>query len=226
LIVKSTVINHWGGYGHYLAENKNVADEYARKLSGAQVDFGGKSLKEVSKVLTPEEKLTAEWVERSVSGMQYGYQGAEAERISKLLAEKNPSLAKKLGKIGVFDSGSIYKVDLPDEHISKMLDWDKPLSQQPESVRQALKNAPFETGGGDWTGRDLLEMAQAYAKASQSGKYVVGGVDPKAGSDLLKSLGIPGIRYLDGGSRAGGQGTSNFVVFPGNEGILKILSRE
>jgi hypothetical protein len=123
-----------------------------------------------------------------------------------------------------FDPGQLYTVDIPED--SELLDWDKPLSEQPESVRQALKNAPFETGGGDWTGRDLLEMAQAYAKASQSGKYVVGGVDPKAGSDLLKSLGIPGIRYLDGGSRAGGQGTSNFVVFPGNEGILKILSRE
>lgn len=33
------------------------------------------------------------------------------------------------------------------------------------------------------------------------------------------------IRYLDGGSRGAGQGTSNFVVFPGNEGLLQILER-
>ena len=39
----------------------------------------------------------------------------------------------------------------------------------------------------------------------------------------LKALGIPGIRYLDGGSRGTGTGTSNFVVFPGNEDLLKIL---
>lgn len=33
------------------------------------------------------------------------------------------------------------------------------------------------------------------------------------------------IRYLDGGSRGAGQGSSNFVVFPGQEDILTILER-
>ena len=33
------------------------------------------------------------------------------------------------------------------------------------------------------------------------------------------------IRYLDGGSRGAGTGTSNYVVFPGNENLLKILER-
>ena len=46
-----------------------------------------------------------------------------------------------------------------------------------------------------------------------------------APNDFLKQRGIPGIRYLDGGSRASGAGTSNYVVFPGNEGLLKILER-
>jgi hypothetical protein len=41
----------------------------------------------------------------------------------------------------------------------------------------------------------------------------------------LQELGIPGIRYLDGGSRGAGQGTSNYVIFPGNEGLLTILER-
>lgn len=44
-------------------------------------------------------------------------------------------------------------------------------------------------------------------------------------SAKLRDAGIPGIRYLDGGSRGAGAGTSNFVVFPGNEGLLKILER-
>jgi hypothetical protein len=41
----------------------------------------------------------------------------------------------------------------------------------------------------------------------------------------LRKAGIPGIRYLDGGSRGAGAGTSNYVVFPGEEGLLKILER-
>ena len=41
----------------------------------------------------------------------------------------------------------------------------------------------------------------------------------------LRTAGIPGIRYLDGGSRGAGQGTRNYVVFPGEESLLKILER-
>lgn len=48
---------------------------------------------------------------------------------------------------------------------------------------------------------------------------------PAEQADWLRKAGIPGIRYLDGGSRSAGQGSSNFVVFPGNEGLLSILER-
>ncbi len=41
---------------------------------------------------------------------------------------------------------------------------------------------------------------------------------------MLNSLGIPGIRYLDGGSRSAGNGTRNFVIFDGD--TAKILKRE
>ena len=49
---------------------------------------------------------------------------------------------------------------------------------------------------------------------------------PRSASTALRDAGIPGIRYLDGGSRKSGEGTYNYVVFPGMEGLLKILSRE
>jgi hypothetical protein len=47
-------------------------------------------------------------------------------------------------------------------------------------------------------------------------------------SQYLRSLGIPGVRYLDAGSRGGDSatGTRNFVVFPGEEKKVKILRRE
>jgi hypothetical protein len=41
-----------------------------------------------------------------------------------------------------------------------------------------------------------------------------------------EELGIPGIRYLDAGSRDGGSGTRNFVVFPGEEKKVRILERK
>jgi hypothetical protein len=39
----------------------------------------------------------------------------------------------------------------------------------------------------------------------------------------LKQAGIPGIKYLDQGSRAAGQGTSNFVVF--NDALIDIIRK-
>jgi urease alpha subunit len=44
-------------------------------------------------------------------------------------------------------------------------------------------------------------------------------------ADDMRKAGIPGIRYLDGGSRGAGQGTYNYVVFPGEENLLTILER-
>ncbi len=113
--------------------------------------------------------------------------------------------------------GSLYKVDLPDEHIAKMLDWDKPLSEQPHII-DALKNTDIlknTAKEGGWYG-DWLKEAK--------GAALVRKADVNE-AEALRQAGIPGIRYLDGGSRGTGAGTSNYVVFPGNEGLLSILER-
>lgn len=46
-----------------------------------------------------------------------------------------------------------------------------------------------------------------------------------AASKLLAKQGIPGIRYLDQGSRAAGDGTRNYVIFPGAEDSIRILRK-
>jgi hypothetical protein len=108
-----------------------------------------------------------------------------------------------------------------------MLDWDKPLSQQSKEVRSAIEktkkmlppNALDDLGGDlslmygkDVRPQDFLNTWESFgAKAG--------------GENALKELGIPGIRYLDSGSRGAGTGSSNFVVFPGNESLLSILER-
>jgi hypothetical protein len=50
--------------------------------------------------------------------------------------------------------------------------------------------------------------------------------DQAAASDFLRQQGVPGIKFLDQGSRSGEKGTRNFVVFPGEEQHLNILSRD
>mgnify|MGYP000843954375 CR=1 FL=1 len=130
---------------------------------------------------------------------------------------------KRLSKDG---TGYLYKIDIPDELIAKMLDWDKPLSQQAPGVQAAIKRTrsmlpanAIDDLGGDLSllyGRDV---------GADSFLGTMNSIQPNLGEALLQKAGIPGVRYLDGGSRGAGSGTSNFVVFPGNEDLLRILER-
>jgi hypothetical protein len=128
------------------------------------------------------------------------------------------SFAKKNGYPEVNMGGNLYKVDIPDADIPFMLDYDKPLSQQSKAVQDAIKNAPFDTVGNDWYGRDILNMAESFAGTGRDA-----GRNPAAGSRLLNQLGIKGIRYKDEMSRGFDKGTSNFVVF--DPADVKILEK-
>jgi hypothetical protein len=61
---------------------------------------------------------------------------------------------------------------------------------------------------------------QLAAIANKRGAAGMRAVEP-----ALRAVGIPGIRYLDGNSRGADSGTSNFVVFAGEEKMLRILDR-
>ena len=120
---------------------------------------------------------------------------------------------------------NLYKVDLPDEQIAKMLDWDKPLSQQAPEVQAALSG--IETNFPTIPDFNLRKWMDADPLASTWHNVINRdlGVAPDAITSLLQTRGVPGIKYLDGGSRPTGGGTSNYVVFPRNDGLLKILER-
>jgi len=207
------------GHGLYFAENPKVAQEYSKMQPSSLVPpnriFQGREL-------TPgtPEYHAGTLLERSTLL-------AARKEVSRWIAEGSPdpkvldgwrktldtlNAAKSKADFKVGSNANLYKVDLPDEHIAKMLDWDKPLSQQPKAVQDYF-------GKVDPNGR--VNLGLAYTRMMES----TGKTQPQIAEEL-RQMGIPGIRYLDGGSRAGGQGTSNFVVFPGNEGLLKILERQ
>ena len=47
--------------------------------------------------------------------------------------------------------------------------------------------------------------------------------NPEAATTALRNQGIPGIKYLDQGSRAAGEGTRNYVIF--DDTIIDILRK-
>jgi hypothetical protein len=79
------------------------------------------------------------------------------------------------------------------------------------------------------SGNNLYEMLGRQLKPSQKRwRNALGETtEQQAAAQKLRELGIPGIKYADAGSRgAGGTGTRNFVVFPGEEKKVRILERK
>ena len=193
------------GHGLYLADSQDLAKSYANKLT--QVD--GRAI--------------SDQLDSRVRYLNLLKEQAAAGDVN---AAKNvPVIEKSIAELQ--NQGSVYKVDLPDEAIAKMLDWDKPLSQQAPEVREMVRSAfpPTYINGryvnplnSQVSGREMLD--QLGMIANKRGEPGFRQAEP-----MLRQAGIPGIRYLDAGSRGQGQGSSNFVVFPGNEGLLTIVER-
>jgi len=276
------------GHGMYFAENPLVAKEYQTALSNPEVVL--KSGERISKpALGTGEDVAKAWLEEQfLQGSKNPFDDALA-KITKLRnSANNPAQFDDAAKVlnnwknqgaTVDLGGNLYKVDIPDEYIPKMLDWDKPISQQP-TVMKALRSEaeqrvksrvldnleneirsslpPIDIGNdymamfsdanvkaGQEIKKQALEKLKKMDLSEQFDKEL-DSMKPKdmnwnmtgkefyefmsknqgsaaKASELLQSQGVPGIRYLDEGSRARGKGTSNFVVF--DPADVKILEK-
>jgi len=214
------------GHGLYLAESPDVAKGYSKMADTHP------QAQQYLKMYQGDVNKAAAAFAKDVSEGAYG---------TKIKQEVIDDIAQSIK-----GRGSVYKVDLPDEHIAKMLDWDKPLSQQHPDVKSAIQKSglvDFDKNIGPSSAgeiRDLgwsknvgsLQGEELYRRLVENKFMQQKAVNTSArksaegvASSVLRDAGIPGIRYLDGGSRSAGAGSSNFVVFPGNEGLLKILER-
>ena len=254
------------GHGIYLAEAENVGRDYAQSLSQRspnRVQLDNTPIKGDTIFSRAIEKLGTQGKEAALKDLDdsirrnetYAPDMAELYRdVRRQISEIDPK------KVNV-NQGTLYKADLPDEMIDRMLDWDKPLSEQrelatpilkelgylrpnddgPRQFSQAVKALALEHGGFGESGATGMALFNAIYKGLQQGK-------PKAinlakrmnlneqemfmeasplASEVMKRMGIPGIKYLDAGSRGqGGSGTRNFVVFPGEEKKVRILERK
>lgn len=242
------------GHGLYVAESPKVAQQYADELS-TKIDVNGKPLFQANKVVGSTGN-------RDLDDYLVANMGDTAKARSQMLRDirdvrsGNPDAAKEMQQtlaelrrlqVDSSNTGQLYKIDLPDEHIAKMLDWDKPLSQQAGGIKQPVMTelqtidsrikeivGQFPKGTKPTpeaikevnalnTRRSMLNLGDDATGADVYNSLVRTFGNQDAASGYLRQQGIPGIRYLDGGSRGTGQGTSNFVVFPGNEDLLKIL---
>lgn len=227
------------GHGLYTAESPDVAQEYRRRLS-PDLTIKAKSVDSAYKHAAQSFKDYGSSFEETLQGLKSAYKDADPGDIEAAARE-------------VFGEsyGNLYKADIPDEWLPRMLDWDKPLSEQSKEVREAITalarsddeimDAIQKHGGGNmrgdvfyaamqdlFTGRNKQKAVAAGENAANWSpddiRRFASGNDAYASSQL-NQYGIPGLRYLDGSSRNAGEGTYNYVIFPGMEDQVKILER-
>ena len=127
------------GYGFYSAADPNVARTYQSKVSAMQgreePTIDGKPVNWDDPVQTAAFELARHGGNRTAAADFHAsvFQGGENNRAVKLLRSDQP-----LPDVAL--PGTLYKLDIPDADVAKYLDWDKPLSEQPKSVREALVN--------------------------------------------------------------------------------------
>jgi len=234
------------GHGIYLAEKPTVAQDYQFMLSKIDPNtttYQGKPVEKWYEMAQTEQDRAhrlrdQKAIDRANAKLAFWENvmtrrhPEDAKRVANDPDDGWPTLANYANSLdmskfgGIGEAGSLYKADLPDEMIDRMLDWDKPIREQPKSVQNIARkviaeNLDWNDPSGkavdefyDATGADLYQALESKLGSKQT-------------SDYFRQAGLPGVRYLDAGSRGqGGSGTRNFVVFPGEEKKVRILERK
>jgi hypothetical protein len=189
------------GRGMYMAQSPDVAEEYARNLSNSDKMNQGRLMPHANAQRLV--KLAGD-PQYAADDLKFVLESNPNHPQAKLLTDTLNLIQTGEYKNPLANAGNFYKVDLPDTHIRRMLDFDAKLKDQPIAVRRLAKSLGMDL---DDLGGDLLAIV---------GKG-------EAGKQTLQNAGIRGIKYLDQQSRDATQGTRNFVVFDPNN--LTILER-
>ncbi len=200
------------GHGLYFAENPKVARAYEGMLASngydpaviardALVESGGdhaKALSALEKSTPPKTGLP----ELDILTDNYG------------IAKQYMQDVIDGGSLPLPHKGRMYEVRINADP-EDFLDWDKPLSQQSEKVRGALSTAYAD---------DPVRSADiAYGNGSSIPADIMRNAHGPEVSKTLREAGIPGIRYLDQGSRFAGDGSRNYVLF--RDDIIEIVKK-
>ena len=196
------------GHGLYFADNPAVAKNYRDTLSKSGTDGAQRRLE------TAGGDIDAAIAQATEKAAKYRAGGADSYASA---VEEDLRFLKKFKETGEWTPGRMYEVDVnanPDD----FLDWDAPLSAQPQKVRDWFDSRGITPGfAGNQSGAELL----------QAEKGVLGA---EGTTSAMREVGVPGIKYLDHGSRfnaVDGTGpatnTRNYVVF--DENLINIVKK-
>jgi hypothetical protein len=218
------------GYGLYFTEAPDIAGTYKRGLANKKMIQGiedqglvpGVSAGELDDMI--DEGVFGEAETRFLSALRDAdYLGFDNAHNAAMVALKRGDLAKRydaandpavaeLDKIAN-ELGFLYEVEVPE---GSFIEWDLPLSEQPEVVQQVVKqNAPPEF-------KDRIESGQFKGLEA----YYLFGKNPEVNSMMWAQYGVPGIRYSSVRTKEGKTSPDaprNYVIF--DENLINIVRR-
>ena len=195
------------GAGLYFAGSKKVAEWYKTRLAR----YSRGAIRAAIQYLK-DEKISSDPEE------DYGYSDDNDYVVLAMLNGFKPNDTP---------TGRLYQVELAPAEDEYLL-WDKPLSEQSEKVKTALRKAGIETKEPSTYDKetadffdDIIEGGLKEGDTANDGYNPTGKIvysrlsseSEQAASEYLHSLGIRGIKYLDGTSRGKGDGNFNYVIF-------------
>jgi hypothetical protein len=200
------------GHGMYFAQNPAVAGEYQKRLSAdSALSYQSRNVDSAYISAANNFKEFGTSYEDTLKGLKQAYKQAP---------EKELEIA---AKVAFQPTGNLYKVDVPDEYIPKMLDWDKPLKDQRKDVQSLLKEINPNISEND-VGRVIYESFAKPSKLPENSPMIEfmrnnPELTPQAAaSKFLNEKGIKGIRYLDEGSRIAPKYTGDpAFIYAGND---------
>jgi hypothetical protein len=171
------------GWGLYFAENKGIAEGYHRTLTrahgsfavrvngrhqrGTPIRYAAEKIAETQDTVTREDLIA--YFESQLAEDESRSSLANNPALKKALQRERQAALKTLREAESVEveidrpAGALYQVDIPDAVVARMLLWDRPLGEQPESVREALEKAGLYTPPGALEEAFADRYAQAVA---------------------------------------------------------------
>ena len=228
------------GHGLYFAESEPVARHYRDTLSRPYYELAsgeplvkkyGNDVLDVFENAAGDPNQINETINRLRNSVQRNLNDFGVKNVSQLnplyagdLASDTINMAKRAdnledllrsGDVKLAGQGHMYEVNLRTEP-KNLLSFDAPIAAQDRRIRDELKAAgilkayrenlsdftsPMLTRNRTPRGENIMSFLE-YSKGS-----------PQAAASTLSDIGIPGVRYLDEGSRAAKRGMHNYVMF-------------
>ena len=225
------------GHGLYFAGRENVAESYKHNVFAKPdpAKFTSESAREIAEHQLrgfgsqPDAlALGIDDLEKSLHSARFKFSIFKDEMAAKRVSDLEEAVSYLKTQV---KPGSMYEVNLRTSP-ERLLDWDKPLAQQPAIVQDLARSADLSHLKPGNRTRRMIEMWREGAEQPHNlatghtfhnAVSDFGSQSNPALSETLRKAGLDGIQYLDQGSRAAGDGSRNYVMF--RDDIIDVLKR-